>query len=420
MNFEWPILSVTSAEEVESISRHLQAHDAIVSVSQLIGIFEEWGALLNDPSLADIPGLAFLKLWLRKGTLQRILQREFGEGADTGSWFALGRSRFKAFPVGIVGHWPAGNIEIQPVLSLACSLLGGNRALVRVPVRSCDATRRIIGKLVDADKDQLLSGRISLISFDHAQRFLHEAMARCVDGAMIWGGEEAVLEIRAMPFPHWAKLAVFGPRISVAMIDKGAWTNPESCTLWCQRLARDVWQFDQQACSSPQSLFVEKDSRTDLNVFIETLAQAFDNENRVHPRTIIAPALTSSIVRRRATWLLNSETHGARFPLSPDWTILFGSGVELPDPVQGKTLFVLEVDDLSAAVAKLDGNVQTLGLGMTDLAREKIIAEQAAGRGVDRVVKLGQMHTFASPWDGKDLVRSMVRIVQHVPATETR
>ena len=26
----------------------------------------------------------------------------------------------------VVGHWPAGNIEIQPILSMTCALLGGN------------------------------------------------------------------------------------------------------------------------------------------------------------------------------------------------------------------------------------------------------------------------------------------------------
>ncbi len=52
-------------------------------------------------------------------------------------------------------------------------------------------------------------------------------MAQVVDGAMIWGGEEAVLQIRGLPFPHWARVAVFGPRISVAAMDAGAWGNAD-------------------------------------------------------------------------------------------------------------------------------------------------------------------------------------------------
>ena len=108
-------------------------------------------------------------------------------------------------------------------------------------------------------------------------------MARAVDGAMIWGGEEAVLQVRALPFPHWAKLAVFGPRISVAAMDAGAWGNPQERESWCLRMARDVWQFDQQACSSPQVLFLEKGNGQSTAQFLPFLQRAFETENTGSP-----------------------------------------------------------------------------------------------------------------------------------------
>ena len=79
---------------------------------------------------------------------------------------------------------------------------------------------------------------------------------------------------------------------------------------------------------------------------------------------------------------------------------------------------MLEVDDLLEAVSKLDGNVQTLGLGMADAEKEKKIAALAGQRGVDRIVKLGRMHVFVPPWDGVDLIRPMVRMVRHVCSTD--
>jgi hypothetical protein len=100
--------------------------------------------------------------------------------------------------------------------------------------------------------------------------------------------------------------------------------------------------------------------------------------------------------------------------MGPDWTLLLGSGSDIPEPVQGKTLTVLEVDDLMDSVSKLDGNVQTLGLGMADGEKEKELASLAGQRGIDRIVKLGRMHTFVPPWDGLDLIRPMVRMVRHV------
>jgi hypothetical protein len=392
--------------------------DEEISAHEVIAIFESWARNLDIREFDQIPGIVFLRMWLRRGTLEPIVARELGAHSLNGGWTDYGRARCKAFPLGVIGHWPAGNVEIQPILSMTCALLGGNGALVRIPKRLVELTRALMEPLVQSDPAERLTRRIFMAAFEHDRRDLQEAMARVVDGAMIWGGQEAVLEIRSLPFPHWARLAVFGPRISVAAMDAGAWSNRDEQKTWCLRLARDVWQFDQQACSSPQVLYLERKAGKTSDEFLEHLKSAFESENLAHPRPTIEAALTSAIARARASWLLEDLSHRAAFPIGPDWTILIGSGSDLPQPVQGKTLMVLEVDDLKDVISKLDGNVQTLGLGMADAEREKEIVTLAGQRGIDRIVKLGRMHTFVSPWDGVDLIRPMVRMVRHVPSAD--
>jgi hypothetical protein len=63
--------------------------------------------------------------------------------------------------------------------------------------------------------------------------------------------------------------------------------------------------------------------------------------------------------------------------------------------------------------------VQTLGLAVGDAAEDAVLAQAAAKSGVDRIVKLGRMHVFGSPWDGADLVRPMTRLVRHMPSHES-
>ena len=388
--------------------------DAEISPNDVMTVFDSWARSLDARELDDAPGIPFLRMWLRRGTLEPIIARELGSNGLHGGWSEYGRAKCKAFPVGVVGHWPAGNVEIQPILSMTCALLGGNAALVRIPSGLVGLTRHLMEKLVQSDLGELLTRRIFMAAFEHDRRDLQEAMARSVDGAMIWGGEEAVLQIRALPFPHWARVAVFGPRISVAAMDAGAWGNPDEQDSWCRRIARDVWQFDQQACSSPQVLFLEKGNGQSTAQFLPVLRRAFETENQAHPRRTIPAALTSTICHARASWLLKDTAHQAVFPKGPDWTLLFGSGLDLPQPIQGKTLTVLEVDNLLDPVSKFDGNVQTLGLGMADPEKERKLALLAGKRGVDRIVKLGHMHVFVPPWDGVDLIRPMVRMVRHV------
>ncbi|MGA2556283.1 MAG: acyl-CoA reductase [Verrucomicrobiota bacterium] len=384
---------------------------------EVMAVFDAWAASLDARDLDDIPGILFLRMWLKRGNLEPIITRELGANALDGGWTQCGHAQCKACPVGLVGHWPAGNVEIQPLLSMTCALLGGNAALVRVPLGLAGLTRRMMAKLEQSDPGQVLTSRIFMAAFEHGRQDLHEAMAQSVDGAMIWGGKESVLTVRALPFPHWARIAVFGPRMSVAAMDAGAWNNPAAQETWCGRLARDVWQFDQQACSSPQVLFLENETGLPASPFLSVLQRAFAAENKAHPRLTIASGLTSAICQARTAWLLQDTDHRAVFPMPPDWTLLFGAGSDLPQPTQGKTLTVLEVKNLFEAVSKFDGVIQSLGLGMADPEKEAKLAGLAARRGVDRIVKLGRMHAFVPPWDGVDLVRPMVRMVRHVPSS---
>jgi hypothetical protein len=165
-------------------------------------------------------------------------------------------------------------------------------------------------------------------------------------------------------------------------------------------------------------LFLERGDGCDAREFVEELKIAFEEESREHPRPQIEPGLTSAICLARASWLISAEGNSALFPAAPEWTILVGQGAEMPNPTQGRTLTVLVVDNLLDAIGKYDGTLQTLGLGIADSKREQTLAETAARHGVDRIVKLGRMHVFSSPWDGTELIRPLVRVVRYLPSQE--
>src|ERR1700687_1651647 len=315
---------VNSPAEISSAGATLRqvVLDADISPNDVINVFDSWAKSLDTRELDELPGIVFLRMWLRRGTLEPIIARELGSNGLHAGWTEYGRAECRAFPLGVVGHWPAGNVEIQPILSMTCALLGGNAALVRIPSGLADLTRWWMDKLVESDPGELLTRRIFMAAFEHDRQDLQEAMARAVDGAMIWGGQEAILQIRGLPFPHWARVAVFGPRISVSAMDAGAWGKPGEQKSWCLRIARDVWQFNQKACSSPQVLFLEKGTGQSTAEFLSVLRRAFEAENRVHPRRTITGALTSAICQARASWLMGASAHQAVFPKGPDWQLL--------------------------------------------------------------------------------------------------
>src|ERR1700751_3432087 len=173
------VQQVDSAPRITAAAQHLRARalESELSPSDVIGILERWGESLRGASVDAIPGVAFLRLWLRHGTLESIVVRELGAEGLRGEWRQEHGARLRAFPLGIVGHWPAGNIEIQPLLSMSCALLGGNACLVRVPGGLLSQTRALIAKLQEVAGAEPLLQRISMVSFEHERVDLQRAMA---------------------------------------------------------------------------------------------------------------------------------------------------------------------------------------------------------------------------------------------------
>lgn len=410
----FPISFITQTDQLINIAVELKSiqRNEIYENRCLLELLDAWSRILPRSPAAHIPGAIFLSMWLKRSTLNGLIQREFGKEFFD-SWETQEKSRFRRFPVGLVTHWPAGNIPILPIISPICALLGGNTCLIRIPSDSVVTMQILLASLAAVPGSEYLTRRIRFVTFPHERQDLHEAMASCGDGAMIWGGQEAVDNLRRLPFPYWAKLMVFGPRMSVAALDRGAWQDLAQATTWSQRLARDVWQFDQAACSSPQILFVERNEGEDISPLVTVLKQTFERENIFHPRKSIVPSLAASILRIRAEVQINEQAYGV-FPIETDWTLLVYNSTEFPVPTQGRTLHIVPVSSLNEIVPMLDGSVQTLGLGMSCLETENRLAEQSTRNGVDRVVKIGMMHVFDSPWDGQDLVIPMTRKVRHL------
>ena len=141
--------NVTSPAEISSAAVKLRQAilDVEISPNDVIDVFDAWARSLGTGELDDAPGIPFLRMWLRRGTLEPIIARELGPNGLHGGWTEYGRAKCKAFPIGLVGHWPAGNVEIQPILVDDVFSSGGKCCLRTYPQRSCRTDATIDGKV---------------------------------------------------------------------------------------------------------------------------------------------------------------------------------------------------------------------------------------------------------------------------------
>ena len=187
--------SVDSPEEISCAAAKLRQAvlEAEISPNEVMTVFDSWAKSLDARELDEMPGIVFLRMWLRRGTLEPIIARELGSNGLHGGWNEIWSRQVQGF-----SSRRGGPLARRQCRNPADSLhdlrsSGGQCRLVRIPSGLVDLTRCLMEKLVQSDPGEVLTRRIFMAAFEHDRQDLHEAMAQAVDGAMIWGGEEAVV-----------------------------------------------------------------------------------------------------------------------------------------------------------------------------------------------------------------------------------
>jgi hypothetical protein len=197
---------------------------------------------------------------------------------------------------------------------------------------------------------------------------------------------------------------VFGPKYSIGVIDRT--TQETRLAEVARAFVRDILIFDQRACSSPQTIFVEP-SALDPEHLIEVFAEQFRRATR---KAEIDTYTATRIYTTRAMWGLHRDKTfcGSR---GADWTVCYDSEVELKEAVQSRTVFLTGVSDLMDVIPLLTPKIQSIGLAVADRDRAIRFADAATRRGVSRCVKPGLMNVYDLPWDGKLALSELVRWV---------
>lgn len=398
--------------------RVLFAHKKVTSVEDAIDHLENCGIwnffdkravsfinkfsslLLKYPGINKYPDLVALAYWFRRASINKLGQHY----VNNKDLFRVGR--------GISLHIAPSNVDTIFVYSFFLSLLAGNSSFIRVSQNGSsqlDIIIQLLQDLYDAG-ETATAGRFVICTYPHENKAT-EIVSKLCELRVIWGGNETVRNITAIPLNPRALEIKFPNRTSFSAINivtLAKMADKELIKL-CEKFYADIKLFSQQACSSPLALYFigcsgpceQHDRFWD---FFETAAK---NHELSAPEVMDRYVSTSSMI-------ISGTVDKSKVSFSHDKVLLLNGSLKSEKsfredhPGNGLLVqfFLPQLVDLARHIKPEDQTLSIYGFSTGEVS--KLLAS-LRNRGLDRVVPIGQALEFDNIWDGIDLLESMSR-----------
>ncbi len=252
---------------------HFVAEDESFLVAELmeLGFSKDEAMQIKKDSLAV----------LSKEELYKKLKRELG-----GLPFEITRQttreeQFEGWmPIGVLGHVTSSNDAMLPFFSSVEGILTGNINVIKTASGAHKVAMKLIEKLC-ADDESLCPYFYVFPLSSKDKELLTELFGLC-NSVAVWGSDGAVSGVRELA-PKGVSIVEWGNRISFAYFTEKGCTKE-----MLQGLAHDVCVNDQQACSAPQIVYYETDSKEKLLSFAQDFyseLQKISDTYPLHPMT---------------------------------------------------------------------------------------------------------------------------------------
>lgn len=400
------LFPAASTVEAAELLADVSEADLVVGDERIRDFLVALGRRLLAPSLARRwPELGSLGFFLRRGELDRALST------------VVEREGELRFPRGLVFHLPPANVDTIFVYSWALAALAGNRNVVRISSRSAGAADAVLEALneasstVDSAVATVVSRTQRMVSYGHDDAVTASLSAAC-DLRVLWGGDESVTRLRQHPLPPASRDLTFPDRSSFTVLSAAGWAGAAAAArrALAEGLYNDIYWFDQAACASPRALFWVGSAAS------VAAAQAELVEELAAVVAARRPEVDAAMAVQKHVSAYGLAAEGAatriRFHGNEISTVELSTVDAVPRHWLGTgTLVQARVDHLLDLVPLIQRRDQTLTHFGFDAGELLALARALGGRGVDRLVPVGQALTFATVWDGYDLLREFTRLV---------
>ena len=314
---------------------------------------------------------------------------------------------FHAQPRGIVVHWIAGNVDILGIFSIVQAIITKNVSIIKAPAKY-QLLLKLIESIKEIKTEKILGSQlikcIEIIYVDRDDHKNQQLLSKNADVRIAWGGEEAVNAITNLPKSPFTEDIIYGPKYSYVIVDeKSIIQNSEKIA---QRVAMDVSMFDQYACSSPHTIFVESNNKEIINNFAKKIAKSLEDINEIlMPKKEITPEKSLEIIDVRTEYGIKGNVISSK---GTEWTVICSNEKEFAKPTFSRVIQVRKLDKEFLLKENSSRKIQTIAVVMEQEKRYEIIDKLTLLAG-DRCPNVGNMSLFDSPWDGMFGMDKMIR-----------
>ena len=178
-------------------------------------------------------------------------------------------------PLGVLGHVTSSNDAMLPFFSSVEGILTGNINVIKTARGAHKVAMAMVEKLCEIDES--LCPYFYIFPLSSKDSGLLSDMFSLCNAIAVWGSDSATQGVRKLA-PNGVKIIEWGNRISFAYFTKDGVTEKS-----LRGLAVDVCVNDQQACSAPQLVYFETESKEELIEFSQKLFDVLKEVSATYP-----------------------------------------------------------------------------------------------------------------------------------------
>ncbi|MFI6216776.1 acyl-CoA reductase [Nocardia brasiliensis] len=343
--------------------------DAVALAARITGYHE---AMIEDDYTRVARACARAKLY-------DIVETDLDNPLLLDDWLPKQSIFLRALPKGRVLHLMVGNVALAGLFTVIRGLLTKNVTVAKLPRRDLVSTLAFARTFADVDPWHPLTRALSVLYWPGGDP-IEQVFIDAADVVCAWGKHSSIAAIKPR-IPVGTELVEFGPKESIILIgaDDGGWADV------AVRAAYDLSVYEQEACFSPQRIFVEGDG----DAFAASLVRGLEHVAQRLPcgfRTVDAQAHIT-----RARQEARFDGYRVRQSAGSEWTVVTVPPGETPvlEHPLGRTAYVYSVARLADAVAAVHRDTQTVAV--YPWHRGKEFGRELTLAGASRITEVGLM-----------------------------